>query len=140
MEEQRREKQEEEVNKLRREQRDDRLRNAQLRALKRGRLALKEEKDAVKEAAMYAHLSSTMVLSFMPDEEIEVTRVAPLVEECLDDVRARAVQRGWTPLAQHWKVCLSRGVLASAAMQPYLRRWAAADAADAAAAAEAAPP
>ncbi len=54
-----------------------------------------------------------------------MTRVELLVEECLNDIRERAQQ---APLAQHWKVCLSKGVLGSAAMQPYLRRWAAADA------------
>ncbi len=92
---------------------------------------MQEETDAVKAAAMYARLSSTLASYFMPDEETEVTRVAPLVEECLDDIRERAQQRGWAPHAPHWKVCLrvSKGVLASAAMQPYLRRWAAADAA-----------
>ncbi len=50
-------------------------------------------------------------------------------------MRERAQQRGWAPLAQHWKKCLPGGILASMAMQPYLRRWAAvADAADAVAA------
>jgi hypothetical protein len=47
----------------------------------------------------------------------------------------RAQQRGWAPLAPHWKKCLPEGILASSAMQPYLRRWAAADAAAAVAAA-----
>jgi hypothetical protein len=65
--------------------------------------------------------------------DLEVMRLAPLVEECLDVVRKRAQQRWWAPLAQHWKKCLPKGILASAAMQPYLRRWAAADAAAAAA-------
>ncbi len=63
-----------------------------------------------------------------------------LVIECLDDVRERAQQRGWAPLVQHWKKCLPdtdpEGVLASAAMQQYLRRWAAADAVAAVAAVE----
>jgi hypothetical protein len=81
--------------------------------------------------------------------DLEVTRLAPLVEECLDDVRERAQQRGWAPLAPHGKECLPEGILASAAMQPYLRRsaamqpylrrWAAADAAAAAAVEAAAP-
>ncbi len=98
---------------------------------------MKEETDAVKAAAMYASLSSTWASYFMPDEETEVTRAAPLVEECLDDIRERAQKRGWAPLATHsvWKVCLSMGVLASAAMKQYLRRWAAADDAAAVAAA-----
>ncbi len=54
-----------------------------------------------------------------------------LVIECLDDMRERAQQRGWAPLAPHWKKCLPEGILASSAM----RRWAAADAARAVAAA-----
>jgi hypothetical protein len=78
---------------------------------------------------MYARVSSTWALYFMPDEEKEVARVAPLVGKCLDDIRERAQQRGWAPLAPHWKICLPDGILASAAMQPYLSRWAAADAA-----------
>ena len=65
-----------------------------------------------------------------------MTRHAPLVEECLDNVRERAQQRGWAPLAPHWKECLPKGILASAVMQPYLRCWAAADAAAAAVAKE----
>jgi hypothetical protein len=139
LEEARKERQEEESNKQRREKWDYHLQYAQHRAHKRGRLALKEETDTVKAAAMYARLSSTWASYFMPDEETEVTRFAQLVGECLDDVRERAQQRGWAPLAQHWK-CLPEGILASAAMQPYLRRWAAADddAADAAAAVAAA--
>ena len=51
---------------------------------------------------------------FAPALERDVTRQARLVEECLDDVRARAVRRGWAPLAPHWKACLPKGVLLSA--------------------------
>jgi hypothetical protein len=40
--------------------------------------------------------------------------------------RRRALARA-AALAPHWKKCLPEGILASAAMQPYLRRWAAAD-------------
>ncbi len=133
LEEARKERQKEERNEQRRTKWDNRLQYAQHRAHKRGRLALQEQTDAVKAAAMYARPSSTLASYFMPDEETEVTRVAPLVEECLDDsdIRERAQQRGWAPHAPHWKVCLrvSKGFLASAARQPYLRRWAAADAA-----------
>ena len=107
----------------------DRLESAQFRVLKRARVALKEETDAVRAAAMRARLRNGLDTFFYVGEEREVTRLAPLVEECLDDVRARAVQRGWAPLAQHWKRCLPKGVLASAAMQQYMLRWAAADAA-----------
>ncbi len=63
---------------------------------------MKEETDAVKAVAMYARLSSSLTSYFMPDEETVVTRVAPLVEECLDDIRERAQKRGWSPLAPHW--------------------------------------
>ncbi len=68
-----------------------------------------------------------------------VTRQTRLVEKCLDDVHEHVQKRGWAALAQHWKVCLPKGVLVSAAMPPYLRRWVAADAAaEASAAVEAA--
>ena len=90
--------------------------------------------------ALRARLGNPSAMWFAPAHESEVTRQARLVEECLDDVRARAVQRGWAPLAPHWRACLSKGILRSAAMQPYLRRWAAADADAAEAAVEAAPP
>ncbi len=122
LEEARKERAEEERNEQLREQWDDRLESAQFRASKRARAALKEEKDADKAAALRARLSCSYASFFLPDEETEVTRLAPLVEECLDDIRERAQERGWSPLAPHWKVCLSKGVLASAAMQQYLRR------------------
>ncbi len=71
-------------------------------------------------------------------EEARKERQEEEVIECLDDVHKRAQQCGWTPLAQHWKKCLPEGILVSSAMQPYLRHWAAADAAGAAAAVAAA--
>ncbi len=51
--------------------------------------------------------------------DLEVTHLARLVEECLDDVRERAQPRGWAPLAQHCKKCFPKGILTSAAMQPF---------------------
>jgi hypothetical protein len=55
------------------EQWDDCLIYAQHYEHKRGRLAKKEETVAVKAAAMYALLSSSLASYFMPDEETEVT-------------------------------------------------------------------
>ena len=140
LEEARRERAEEARDEARRDKWIDRLESAQFRALKRARAAAEEETDAARAAAMRARLGNGLETIFLVREEREVTRLAPLVEECLDDVRARAVQRGWAPLAPHWKRCLPKGVLASAALQPYLRRWAADDDDAAAAAVEAAPP
>ncbi len=90
------------------------------------RAAMKEETDAVKAAAMRERLASPLAMWFAPALERDVTRQKRLVEEYLDDVRERAQKRGWAALA-HSKVCLPKGILASAAMQPYLLRWAAAD-------------
>ncbi len=115
------------------------LENAALRAHKRARIAEKEELDeAVRAAAMRAHHVSPWVMWFEQALKWDVTHQTLLVEECLDDVRERAQQRWWAQLAQHWKKCLPAGILASAAMQPYLRRWEAAHDAAAAAAAVAA--
>jgi hypothetical protein len=120
----------------------DRLGSAALRALKRARTSEKEETDdAVRAAAMRACSDGHLDVFFHLSRDLEVMRLAQLVEECLDDVREREQQRGWAPLVQHRKECLPEGILESAAMQPYLRLWAAADAAaDAAAAVEAAAP
>jgi hypothetical protein len=97
-----------------------------------------ETNDADRAAALRARLGSPLAMWFAQGLERDVTRQARLVEECLEDVRARAVQRGWAPLAPHWRRCLPKGILASGAMQAYLRRWAAADDNDDAAAAAAA--
>jgi hypothetical protein len=132
LEEALKERQEEERNEQRRAKWGDRLQSAQHRAHKHVRVALKVETDTVRAAAMRARLRSSLASFFLPEEELEVsqvTRLAPLVEECLDDVRERALQRWWVPLAQHWKKCLPKGILSSAAMQPYLRSLAATDAA-----------
>ena len=139
LEEARKERQEEERNEQRRAEWGDRLGSAALRALKSARIAEKEETDyAVRAAAMRARSDGHFDVFFDLSRDLEKMRLAPLVEECLDDVRERAQQRGWAPLAQHWKKCLPEGILVSAAMQPFLHRWAAADATDAAAAVAAA--
>ena len=118
---------------------EDRIESAQHRAFKRVHAAMMEEKVEERAMALRARLGNPSVMWFAPASEHEVTRQVRLVEECLDDVRARAVRCGWAPLAPHWRACLPKGILRSAAMQPYLRRWAAADAvAEAEAAAEAA--
>ena len=108
---------------------EDRIESAQHRAFKRVHAAMMEEKVEERAMALRVRLGNPSAMWFAPASEHEVTRQVRLVEECLDDVRARAVRCGWAPLAPHWKWCLPEGVLASAAMQPYLRRWAAADAA-----------
>ena len=72
---------------------------------------------------------------FTASEELEVTRHAALVEECLDEARAHAKRKGRAlpPLES-----LPCGILESAALEPYLKRWTR-DIAAAAAAAAAAP-
>ncbi len=136
MEESRKERQEEERNEQLRAEWGDRLENAALRVHKRARVAEKEEMDeAVRAAAKRArHMMSPLAMWFEPALDRDVKQQTRLVIECLDDVRERAQQGGWAPLAPHWKKCLPEGILTSAAMQPYLRRWAAAN--DAAAAVE----
>ena len=113
---------------------EDRIESAQHRAFKRVHAAMMEEKVEERAMALRARLGNPSVMWFAPASEHEVTRQVRLVEECLDDVRARAVRCGWAPLAPHWRACLPKGILRSAAMQPYLRRWAAADDAEAEAA------
>ena len=108
---------------------EDRIESAQHRAFKRVHAAMMEEKVEERAMALRARLGNPSAMWFAPASEHEVTRQVLLVEECLDDVRARAVRCGWAPLAPHWRACLPKGILWSAAMQPYLRRWAAADAA-----------
>jgi hypothetical protein len=107
--------------------------SARRRAFKRVRAAMEEETEADRAAALRARLEGPLAMWFAPAPALErdVTRQARLVEECLNDVRG-AARRGRAPLAPHWRACLPAGSLASAAMQPYLRRWAAADAAAAA--------
>jgi hypothetical protein len=137
----RKERQEEERNEQRHAEWGDRLDNAVLRVHKRARVAEKVEMDeAVRAAAKRARhmMMSPLAMWFEPALDWDVKQQTQLVIECLDDVRERAQQRGWAPLEQHWKKCLPAGILVSSAMQPYLRRWAAADAAVAAVEEEAA--
>jgi hypothetical protein len=47
---------------------------------------------------------------FMASEERDVTRHAALAEECLDDARAHAKRRGWSPIPLEF---LPRGILES---------------------------
>jgi hypothetical protein len=72
---------------------------------------------------------------FTASEELEVTRHAALVEECLDKARAHAKRKGRALPPLEYLPC---GILESAAMEPYLKRWKR-DIAAAAAAAAAAP-
>ncbi len=132
LEEARKERQEEERNEQLRAEWGDRLENAALRVHKRARVAEKEEMDdAVRAAAKRARNKSPLAIWFEPALARDVKQQTLLVIKCLDDERERAQQREWAPLAQHWKKCLpdSEGILVSSVMQPYLRRWAAADAA-----------
>ena len=64
----------------------------------------------------------------------DVTRHAALAEECLDDARAHAKRKGWTPIPLEY---LPRGILESEALEPYLKRWKRDDAAAISAAAAA---
>ncbi len=91
MEEALKERQEKKRNKQRRAKWDDRLGSAALRA----RIAKKEETDdAVRAAAMRARSDGHLNVFFDLSRDLEVTHLARLVEECLDDVRERAQPRG----------------------------------------------
>ncbi len=145
LEEARKERQEEESNGQRRKQWEDCLQYAQHRAQKRWRLVFKEETDALSRRLRCTHASAALWRSIScrmrGRRRRALCRVAQLVEECLDDVRERAQKRWWSPLAQRWNSVEGvplQGVLASAVMQPYLRRWAAANDAAVADAVEAA--
>jgi hypothetical protein len=97
---------------------DARLENAQLRAFKRKHAATMAEPDTAKRAALWAQLDTPRKLWFNADLERSVTKQAPLVIECLDDVRARARR----PLAPRLPF-LPRCILESAALAPYLECW-----------------
>ncbi len=72
---------------------------------------------------------------FTASEELEVTRHAALVEECLDEARAHVKRKGRAlPPLEY----LPRAILEAEALEPYLMRWTR-DIAAAAAAAAAAP-
>jgi hypothetical protein len=99
LEEARREREEAERQEERRAEWGDRLESAQRRAFKRARAAMEEveaketDDHAAKAAAMMMRerLASPLEMWFSPALERDVTRQKRLVEECLDDVRARAV-------------------------------------------------
>jgi hypothetical protein len=57
---------------------------------------------------------------FMLHHKEDVTRNAALAEECLDDARAHAKRKGRSPPSLEY---LLWGILESAAMEPYLKRW-----------------
>jgi hypothetical protein len=101
---------------------DNRLESAQHRALKRLRRAAKAEEDTTMRAAIRTRLASHLTVFFHAKHGESVTELAPLVAECLDDVRARAKRGGWRPLAPQNEF-LPKGVLASAALAQYLERW-----------------
>ncbi len=91
---------------------DDRLENSQFRALQRARLAATAETDATRQTAMRARRAPRQ----------PVTVLAPLVEECLEEMRACTKRAGRAPLAPQMEL-LPKGIRASAAMEPYLWRW-----------------
>ncbi len=103
---------------------DARIENAQLRAFKRKHATAMAEPDTAKRAALWAQLDAPRSHWFNPNLERSVTELAPLVIECLDDVRARARR----PLAPRMLPLLPRRILESATLAPYLERWCAAPA------------
>ncbi len=101
---------------------DARIEKAQHRAFKRRHAAAMDESDGNntgKRDAMWARLSALHLNWFSAELERSVTAQAPLVIECLDDVRARAKR----PLTPHMLPYLPRGILESPALAPYLERW-----------------
>jgi hypothetical protein len=97
-----------------------RIEKAQRRAFKRRHAAAMDEPDIAKRDALWARLSAPRHCWFRAELKRSVTEQAPLVIECLDDVRARA-KRPLTP--QMMLPFLPRGILESAALAPYLERW-----------------
>jgi hypothetical protein len=93
----------------------------QHRAFKRKCSAAQAETDAGRRAAIWERLVSQCATWFHADFEESVTKLALLVEECLDDVCARAKRGGWGPLAPQIEF-LSKGGLALAALKQYLKR------------------
>jgi hypothetical protein len=72
---------------------DARIENAQRRAFKRRHAAAMDEPDIAKRDALWARLSAPRHCWFSAELEPSVTEQAPLVIECLDDLRARAKRR-----------------------------------------------
>jgi hypothetical protein len=105
---------------LQRDDWDARIENAQHHAFKRRHAAAMDEPYTAKRAALFARLSNPHHHNwFTADLEPSVTAEAPLVIECLNDVRARAKR----PLTPHMLPYLPSGILESPALAPYLQRW-----------------
>jgi hypothetical protein len=102
-------------------QRDDwdvRIEKAQHRAFKRRHAAAEHEPDTAKRAALFKRLTDRSHW-FTADIERSVTAEAPLVIDCLNDVRACAKR----PITLHMLPYLPSGILESPALAPYLHRW-----------------
>jgi hypothetical protein len=97
---------------------DARIENAQRSAFKRRHAAVMDEPDIPKRDALWVLLSAPRHCWFNAELERSDTEQAPLVIECLDDVRARAKR----PLVPQLPL-LPRVILESAALAPYLERW-----------------
>jgi hypothetical protein len=103
---------------LQRDDWDARIEKAQHRAFKRRHAAAEREPDTAKRATLFKRLADPRHW-FTADIERSVTAEAPLVIECLNDVRARAKR----PLTPHMLPYLPSGILESPALAPYLQRW-----------------
>jgi hypothetical protein len=97
---------------------DARIENAQHSAFKRRHAAVMDEPDTAKRDALWARISAPRHHWFSAELERSVTEQAPLVIECLDDVRDRAMR-----LLARQLLFLPRGILQSAELAPYLERW-----------------
>jgi hypothetical protein len=105
---------------LQRDDWDARIEKAQHRAFKRRHAAADREPDTAKRAALFARLADPRHHNwFTADIERSVTAEAPLVIDCLNDVRACAKR----PITLHMLPYLPSGILESPALAPYLHRW-----------------
>ena len=103
---------------LQRDDWDARIEKAQHRAFKRRHAAADREPDTAKRAALFKRLNDRSHW-FTADIERSVTAEAPLVIDCLNDVRACAKR----PITLHMLPYLPSGILESPALAPYLHRW-----------------
>ena len=103
---------------LQRDDWDARIEKAQHRAFKRRHAAADREPDTAKRAALFKRLTDRSHW-FTADIERSVTAEAPLVIDCLNDVRACAKR----PITLHMLPYLPSGILESPALAPYLQRW-----------------
>ena len=105
---------------LQRDDWDARIEKAQHRAFKRRHAAAMREPDTAKRAALSKRLADPGHHNwFTADIERSVTAEAPLVIDCLNDVRACAKR----PITLHMLPYLPSGILESPALAPYLHRW-----------------